>query len=325
MLKKKGEIIMKKVKINTILFTLLASSFLLPITSLADEITETDLTKTIETTHAGEGIGASEHATLQTDGKENPSTEKTEAPYNVALQAALKRINDWYQGGGVTQTEMTEMLNKVHATTSIAELEALGFTDGSEVDLELVAPQEDAYERVKDWYEAGHGSYDEAQALVDQIYASTSLSQLEELGFTDGPTISPELILAQDKSYAILIEAYHEKKVTHPELNDLVDCVYKTKTIAELKGIMAPFTPEETDTETPSEPDKPTETETPGESDKPTETRTSAGSSKSSKEKIESNQETTALPQTNEVKNSSWLVGGLSTLIASFSLFRRNN
>ncbi|WP_411852851.1 LPXTG cell wall anchor domain-containing protein [Vagococcus salmoninarum] len=244
---------------------------------------------------------------------------------------------------------------------------------------------------------------------MDQIYASTSLSQLEELGFTDGPTISPELVLAQDKSYTILVEAYHEKKVTHPELNDLVDRVYKTKTIAELKGIMVPFTSEETDTETPSEPDKPTEPETPGESDTPTEpetpgesdtptepetpgesdtptepetpgksdtptetetpgksdtptetetpgesdtptepetpgesdkptkrktpgesdtpteTRTSADSRKSSKEKIESNQETTALPQTNEVKNSSWLVGGLSTLVASFSLFRRNN
>lgn len=44
---------MKKVKINTLLFTLLASSFLLPMTSLAEEITETDLTTTFETKQAG--------------------------------------------------------------------------------------------------------------------------------------------------------------------------------------------------------------------------------------------------------------------------------
>ncbi|WP_411852852.1 hypothetical protein [Vagococcus salmoninarum] len=228
---------MKKVKINTILFTLLASSFLLPITSLADEITETDLTKTIETTHAGEGIGASEHATLQTDGNESPSTENTEAPYAVALEAALKRVNDWYQSGGVTQAEMTEMLNKVHAATSITELEALGFTDGSEVDLDLVAAQEAAYLRVKDWYEAGGVTYEEMTEMVNNLYATTSITELEALGFTDGSEVDLELVAAQEAAYQRVKDWYEAGGVTYEEMTEMLDKVYATTSIAELEAL----------------------------------------------------------------------------------------
>ena len=228
---------MKKVKINTLLFTVLASSFLLPITSLAAEFTETDSTKTIETKHSDERIGASQQAGLPTENSENTSTEEPEDPYAVALEAALKRVNDWYQSGGVTQAQMTEMLNKVHATTSIAELEALGFTDGSEVDLELVAAQEAAYQRVKDWYEAGGVTYEEMTEMLDKVYATTSITELEALGFTDGSEVDLELVAAQEAAYKRVKDWYEAGGVTYEKMTEMLDKVYATTSIAELEAL----------------------------------------------------------------------------------------
>ncbi|MDT2834920.1 MucBP domain-containing protein [Vagococcus carniphilus] len=103
----------------------------------------------------------------------------------AAKDQAFAELKEWFNEGLVTYEESWELTGKINDATSIDELKALGFLkeDKPEVDKELEAAKDHAFAELKEWFNEGLVTYEEAWELTGKINDAKSIDELKALGF----------------------------------------------------------------------------------------------------------------------------------------------